>query len=147
MVTFGLFDRRIGPKRLHIIMELWSYHGFCNCGIPPKSNFLKKILAIFKSDLPPTDMSLQISDADVLGVNFHVDFKEFIGYSRTFWENVRPTPYLEGSKTQKKFDLFDFARPSIFMESPWERGPICITASGNILASGNLCFRVFKFQL
>ena len=25
--------------------------------------------------------------------------------------------------------------------------PLCITASGNILASGNLCFRVFKLQL
>ena len=24
---------------------------------------------------------------------------------------------------------------------------LCITASGNILASGNLCFRVFKLQL
>ena len=24
---------------------------------------------------------------------------------------------------------------------------MCITASGNILASGNLCFRVFKLQL
>ena len=24
---------------------------------------------------------------------------------------------------------------------------VCITASGNILASGNLCFRVFKLQL
>ena len=27
-----------------------------------------------------------------------------------------------------------------------QRG-VCITASGNILASGNLCFRVFKLQL
>ena len=26
-------------------------------------------------------------------------------------------------------------------------GWVCITASGNILASGNLCFRVFKLQL
>ena len=25
--------------------------------------------------------------------------------------------------------------------------PLCITASGNILASGNLCSRVFKLQL
>ena len=25
--------------------------------------------------------------------------------------------------------------------------PLCIAASGNILVSGNLCFRVFKFQL
>ena len=24
---------------------------------------------------------------------------------------------------------------------------VCITASGNILVCGNLCFRVFKFQL
>ena len=25
--------------------------------------------------------------------------------------------------------------------------PLCITAGGNILASGNLCFRVFKLKL
>ena len=28
-----------------------------------------------------------------------------------------------------------------------QKGPLCITASRNILASGNLCFRVFKLQL
>ena len=25
--------------------------------------------------------------------------------------------------------------------------PLCIAANGNLLASGNLCFRVFNFQL
>ena len=28
-----------------------------------------------------------------------------------------------------------------------EGGSLCIRASGNILASGNLCFRLFKLQL
>ena len=28
-----------------------------------------------------------------------------------------------------------------------ERWGVCITATGNILANGNLCFKVFKLQL
>ena len=103
----------------------------------------KKILAIFKSNLPPPDTSLQISDADVLGFNFHVDFKDFIGYARTFWENVKPTPYFDGSKTQK----FDFASPSIFMETTLrKRDLMCITASGNILASGTFVLDCLNFN-
>ena len=29
----------------------------------------------------------------------------------------------------------------------WQGKGVCITASGNILSIGNLCFRVFKLQL
>ena len=29
----------------------------------------------------------------------------------------------------------------------WGKTPLCITARGNIVASGNLCFRIFNLQL
>ena len=34
-----------------------------------------------------------------------------------------------------------------YFSHPLSNNPLWITASGNILAGGNLCFRVFKLQL
>ena len=36
---------------------------------------------------------------------------------------------------------------SVFFTRKKSFYPLCITASGNILANGNFCFRVFKLQL
>ena len=44
---------------------------------------------------------------------------------------------------KKIFKVFDKVTICVLT---WGEG-VCITASGNILASGNLCFSVFKLQL
>ena len=49
-----------------------------------------------------------------------------------FWKN-----FLDYEKIDVRIQILKRHKPN----------PMCITASGNILASGNLCFRVFKLQL
>ena len=86
MVIFALLTVDFDPKDLKFLgkffdqLQVIRAH-FLQLWHSSKKLFFLKVLAVFKSNLPPTDRSLQKFDKCALGGNFHVDFKDFIGYA------------------------------------------------------------------
>ena len=69
-------------------------------------------------------ISSQKSNAYVSGVNFHANFKSFIGFRLTFFKSARRTSFL---RIVKRIFFGNFTRLPIFMETDTRKRPLHFT--------------------
>ena len=87
---------------------------FCSCDTPSKNDFSE--IFSFSSQIYPLKITLCYKpDAIFLDGNFHVNFKNLIGFALAIWEGDEPAPY---SKTGKMLIIQNKGLVSI-PQFPW----------------------------